>query len=575
MTPVLFSFITPTGSPIANTEALIQLSKSGFDEVDTGVVMPREIVATTDENGNVTVNLWPSSIMYHLTMTDPLSDVALHYKFYVPFTDEMPVRLQDIVVDLPVSTTTYDEQAIYQILTYKSLAGASAIAAGLSEIAAAASAAEAVAQVTFIGDSVTDTAANVAAAQQALSDTETAADAGAASAVASAASAVVAGTWADTAEGFADQAQALVPTMSATPPVSPVPYATWMDSETGKRYVWFEDGDSSQWVETSTVITITVQEIPTDIQDTLDLKAPLASPVFTGTVTGITKAMVGLTSVDDTSDAGKPVSSAGQTALDLKADIASPTFTGTVGGITKAMVGLTNVDDTTDLNKPISTATQTALDLKIEAGTFAPLASPAFTGTVTGITKAMVGLTSADDTTDADKPVSTATQTALDLKADQTGVDLKAPLASPTFTGTVAGVSKAMVGLTNADDTTDANKPVSTATQTALDLKSDTEVASTTKVASYILALVDAGTVVLMNVAGANTLTIPPNATVAFPIGTVVIIHQYGAGTTTVTAGAGVTLRSKGSLLAMDGQYSFASLYKQGTDEWLVTGNLV
>ncbi len=48
---------------------------------------------------------------------------------------------------------------------------------------------------------------------------------------------------------------------------------------------------------------------------------------------------------------------------------------------------------------------------------------------------------------------------------------LKAPLASPTFTGTVSGIDKTMVGLGNVDNTSDANKPVSTATQTALDLK--------------------------------------------------------------------------------------------------------
>ena len=55
------------------------------------------------------------------------------------------------------------------------------------------------------------------------------------------------------------------------------------------------------------------------------------------------------------------------TAINLKANIESPTFTGTVSGITKAMVGLANVDNTSDLNKPISTATQTALDLKANA----------------------------------------------------------------------------------------------------------------------------------------------------------------------------------------------------------------
>lgn len=53
-----------------------------------------------------------------------------------------------------------------------------------------------------------------------------------------------------------------------------------------------------------------------------------------------------------------------QTALNLKANIASPTFTGTVGGITAAMVGLGNVNNTSDASKPVSTATQTALDAK-------------------------------------------------------------------------------------------------------------------------------------------------------------------------------------------------------------------
>ena len=67
----------------------------------------------------------------------------------------------------------------------------------------------------------------------------------------------------------------------------------------------------------------------------------------------------------------------------------------------------------------------------------APAANPTFTGTVSGITKSMVGLGNVDNTSDANKPVSTAQQTALDLKANQTAVDLKAPLASPTFTGTV------------------------------------------------------------------------------------------------------------------------------------------
>ena len=114
----------------------------------------------------------------------------------------------------------------------------------------------------------------------------------------------------------------------------------------------------------------------------LNLKADLASPTFTGTVGGITKAMVGLANVDNTADSAKPVSTIQQSALDLKADLASPTFTGTVGGITKAMVGLANVDNTADSAKPVSTTQQTALDLK------ANLTSPALTGTPTAPTAA-------------------------------------------------------------------------------------------------------------------------------------------------------------------------------------------
>ena len=50
----------------------------------------------------------------------------------------------------------------------------------------------------------------------------------------------------------------------------------------------------------------------------------------------------------------------------LKANIANPTFTGTVGGITKAMVGLGNVDNTSDASKPVSTLQATALALKLD-----------------------------------------------------------------------------------------------------------------------------------------------------------------------------------------------------------------
>jgi hypothetical protein len=246
----------------------------------------------------------------------------------------------------------------------------------------------------------------------------------------------------------------------------------------------------------------------------------LTSPVINGP-TGLTKYDVSLDNVDNTSDADKPVSTATQSALDLKANLSGgAAFTGTITLPSTTSIG--NVSDTeiATLNG-VTSAIQTQLDAKLEsttaASTYAPIASPTFTGTVSGVTKSMVGLANVDNTADTDKPISSLTQSALDLKANlagptftgtvtlpgttsigdvssteigyvngvtsaiQTQIDSKlasataastyAPIASPTFTGTVSGVSKSMVGLGNVDNTADANKPVSTATQTALDAK--------------------------------------------------------------------------------------------------------
>jgi hypothetical protein len=100
------------------------------------------------------------------------------------------------------------------------------------------------------------------------------------------------------------------------------------------------------------------------------------------------KTDIGLANVDNTADADKPVSDDTQDALDLKADLASPTFTGTVSGITAAMVGLGNVDNTADADKPISDDTQDALDLKQDAsGTAAAAQAAVITQVITnGVT---------------------------------------------------------------------------------------------------------------------------------------------------------------------------------------------
>jgi hypothetical protein len=91
---------------------------------------------------------------------------------------------------------------------------------------------------------------------------------------------------------------------------------------------------------------------------------------------------------------------------------------------------------------------------------------------------------------------------------------------------------------------------------------------------TYTLVLTDAGKMVTMTNASANTLTVPPNSSVAFPINTRLDIIQYGAGQTTIAAGAGVTIFSSGSKLKLSGQYSGASLWKKAENTWVLVGDL-
>lgn len=95
-----------------------------------------------------------------------------------------------------------------------------------------------------------------------------------------------------------------------------------------------------------------------------------------------------------------------------------------------------------------------------------------------------------------------------------------------------------------------------------------------TQTSSYTLVLNDNGKTIEMNSASVNNLTIPLNSSVPFPVGTVVDVIQYGSGQTTLVATGGVTLRSKEGNLKLTDQYSGATLYKRGTDEWVVVGDL-
>jgi len=90
---------------------------------------------------------------------------------------------------------------------------------------------------------------------------------------------------------------------------------------------------------------------------------------------------------------------------------------------------------------------------------------------------------------------------------------------------------------------------------------------------SYTLVLTDVAKVISLTNAAAITLTVPTNASVAFPVGTQILLYQGGAGQVTVSSSA--TLRSQGGKLKTNGQYAVAGLLKVDTDEWVVFGNTV
>jgi hypothetical protein len=240
----------------------------------------------------------------------------------------------------------------------------------------------------------------------------------------------------------------------------------------------------SPFVLGATSVTVTGAEInflggaSSNLQTQITARAPLASPTFTGTVTIPTPFTLGAVSVTATGTqlnyvAG--VTSAIQTQLNLKSTIASPTFTGTVTIPTPFTLGAISVTATgTELNyvAGVTSAIQTQMNLK------SPIANPTFTGKLTTAPSAVgsAGLNLPHGTAPSSPangdcwtstvglycyingstigPFATASGTTVwgaitGTLTDQTdlgtALGLKAPVASPTFTGKVTTAASAAV----------------------------------------------------------------------------------------------------------------------------------
>jgi len=194
---------------------------------------------------------------------------------------------------------------------------------------------------------------------------------------------------------------------------------------------------------------------------------------------------------------------------------------------------------------------------------------------------------------------------------------ISAGTTSQYFRGdkTFQTLDKIAVGLPNVDDTSDVNKPVSTAQATAIGLKEDSSNKSTltsdsgsstkfpvwSAVVSYVtglgyatqswvtsnfralfdtfntisslpdtITLAQANSWVRVNVSTDGNLTVPNFATAPIPIGAYYYIRQSGTGKVTLVPGSGVTLNSPDNVLTTGTQYSVIKITKQATDSWIV-----
>lgn len=96
------------------------------------------------------------------------------------------------------------------------------------------------------------------------------------------------------------------------------------------------------------------------------------------------------------------------------------------------------------------------------------------------------------------------------------------------------------------------------------------EVSGTT----HQFALTDAGRTIHTTNAGAVTITVPANATVALPIGAEIEVIQRGDGQVTFAAAGGVTIESVDSALSIASKYGAVALKKISTDTWWMGGLL-
>ena len=339
----------------------------------------------------------------------------------------------------------------------------------------------------------------------------------------------------------------------------------------------------------------------TDLQSALDLKEDVISAGTTAqyyrgdkTFRDLDKTAVGLPNVNNTSDANKPVSTAGQTALDLKANVAAPTFTGDI--TSNAVSIISNSSVATTLLIGDVTLGDTITEMRLQAygadlinlqddeislksstvkitgslSTTAPatyLGLVSSTGVVTKRTPAQVltDIGGAPATGGSYLPLAGGAMTgAITTNSTFDGVDIatRDGVLSTTTTTANAALPKTGGEMTGAIT---GNVPI-TGFRPYLSETSP----------SRTLSLTDAGTFISAeNADDPTTVTIPINGTVAFTEGTEIDFIQKTVQTLTLTAASGVTLNGAvAGSVAVTAQWGGVTIKLIADDEWIAVGKI-
>lgn len=255
------------------------------------------------------------------------------------------------------------------------------------------------------------------------------------------------------------------------------------------------------------------------------------------------------------------------TALGFKAPLASPTFTGTVAGIDKTMVGLTNVDNTTDALKPVSTATQAALDLKLNLSDpsvdYYITASGGFY-LVNGVSNDLISFEKGKKY----KVHVNATGHPFWIQSVSGAYAIGSVYSSGiTNNGTQSGYITVELPQSAPDNLYYACEYHGTMNG-GISVQSADSITINSKAGNYTIAPIDSGR--FIEIAGAGTVTITDSA--SFPVGFSVDILRTGDGAVSI-AGNGFTPNSTPGL-TLRAKWSSATLIKRALNLWVVLGDL-